>query len=213
VAVGAIDPTQFVELLKKNFASFHSTGPDAPNPDIGRIPARTLETKLYYDVEGHASVALQAVKPLPPQTDTRQRRQHELDLYVANSIISRRLATAALKPDAGFLNGGAQSDDFLGYARIGVVVLNTEPDKWRKALSVGETELRRALHYGFTAGELEEQKKNLLSEFMERNRAGTTRESHQLADELVQNLNEQRVFTSPDQDLREITDGLAKVHA
>ena len=62
VAVGAIDPAQFVELLKKNFASFHATGPDAPNPDIGRISARGLETKLHYDVEGHASVAIQAVK-------------------------------------------------------------------------------------------------------------------------------------------------------
>jgi zinc protease len=211
VAVGAIDPTQFIELLKRNFASFHASGLDASNPDIGRVPARGLETKLHYDVEGHASVALQAVKPLPPEADTRERRQRELDLYVANSIISRRLATAALKPDAGFLNGGAQSDDFLGHARIGVVMLNTEPDQWRKALSVGEAELRRALTYGFTVGELEEQKKNLMSEFMERDRAGTTRESHQLADELVQNLTEGRVFTSPDQDLLEITDGLAKV--
>lgn len=211
VAVGAIDPAQFVELLRKHFASYRAAGPEAPNPDLGRIMPRGLETKFYYDPEGHASVALQTVKPLAPQPDTRARRQHELDLYVANSIISRRLATAALKPDAGFLNGGVQSDEFLGFAHVGVVLINTEPDQWRKALSVGEMQLRRALTYGFTQGELEEQRKNLLAEFQERDRAGTTRESPALADELVQNLTEGRVFTSPDQDLQEIREGLAKV--
>ena len=124
-------------------------------------------------------------------------------------MISRRLATLAQKPDAGFLGGIAQSDDFLDFAQIGFILLDTQPDQWRKALGIAETELRRALTYGFTAAELDEQKKNLLSEFKEASRAASTRESPGLADGLVRDLTEDRVFTAPDQDLQEITEILA----
>src|SRR5262249_32283366 len=100
-------------------------------------------------------------------------------------------------------------DDFLEFAQIGYILLDTQPDQWRKALNVAETELRRALTYGFTAAELDEQKKNLLAEFKEAARAASTRESPALADNLVRDLTENRVFTTPDQDLQEITEILA----
>ena len=172
---------------------------------------RGLETRLHYEAEGRTTVSLAVAKPYQAAPDTRARRTRELNLYMADAMISRRLATLAQKPDAGFLSGAAQSDDFLGFAQIGFILLDTQPDQWRKALGVAETELRRALTHGFTPAELEEQKMNLLAEFKEAAHGAATRESPGLADGLVRDLTEDRVFTAPDQDLREISEILAQV--
>ena len=42
-------------------------------------------------------------------------------------------------------------------ARIALVQLTATPETWREALAVGEQELRRALTYGFTQAELDEE--------------------------------------------------------
>ena len=211
IAVGAIDPASFIALLHKRFDSFHAQGSEGKDPDPGSVGPRGLETRLHYEAEGRTTVSLGVAKPYQAGPDTRARRTREINLYLANAVISRRLATLAQKPDAGFLGGVAQSDDFLEFAQIGFVLLDTQPDQWRKALGVAESELRRALTYGFTPAELEEQKKNLLSEYQEASRGAATRESPGLADNLVRDLTEDRVFTAPDQDLREISEILALV--
>ena len=209
VAVGAIDPTAVAALIHKHFDSFQARGPEGQDPVPGSVGPRNLETRLHYEAEGRTTVSLGVAKPYAAQPDTRAHRARDINLYLADAVISRRLSTLAQKPDAGFLGGIAQSDDFLDFAQIGFIMLDTQPDQWRKALGVAETELRRALTYGFTVAELEEQKKNLLSEYKEAARGASTRESPGLADNLVHDLTENRVFTAPEQDLKEITEILA----
>jgi zinc protease len=211
IAVGAIEPASFGSLIRKHFDSFHAQGPEGNDPDPGSVRPRGLETRLHYEAEGRTAVSLAVAKPYHAGPDTRARRAQEINLYLADAVISRRLATLAQKPDAGFLGGVAQSDDFQKLAQIGFVMLDTQPDQWRKALGVAETELRRALTYGFTPAELDEQKKSLLAEFKEASRGAATRESPGLADNLVRDLTDDRVFTAPDQDLHEITEILALV--
>jgi zinc protease len=211
VAVGAIEPAAFARLIRKHFDSFRAQAPEGEDPDPGSVRPRGLETRLHYEAEGRTTVSLATAQPFEPDPDTRPRRVREINQYLANAIISRRLATLAQKPDAGFLGGAARGNDFQRTATMAFVLLDTQPDQWRRALGVAETELRRALTYGFTPTELDEQKKNLLADFKEASRGAATRESPRLADELVDTLTEDRVFTSPDQDLREIEEILALV--
>jgi zinc protease len=204
VAVGAIDPASFAQAVRKHFDSFRARGADVPNPELGEIGVRGLETRFHHEPEGRTSIVLQIARPLPAQPDVHARRVHEINLHLAHAIVSRRLATLSMQPGAVFLGGSAHSDEFLDLARTGTVMLNARPEQWRAALAVGEQELRRALTHGFTAGELDEQRRSLLSEFEERARAAATRESPDLADELADTLTEGRVFTSPAQDLAEV---------
>jgi zinc protease len=210
IAVGGIDPAAFAALIHKHFDSFQAYGPEGQDPAPASLVRRGLETRLHYEPEGRTTVSLGVAKPYTAGPDTRARRAREINLYLADAVISRRLATLAQKPDAGFLGGIAQSDDFLGFAQIGVVLLDTQPDHWRKALGIAESELRRALTYGFTAAELDEQKRSLLSEYKEASQGASTRESPGLADNLVHDLTDNRVFTNPGQDLQEITQILAQ---
>lgn len=211
VAVGSFDPAAFAQSLRKHFDSFQARGPEARNPEMGEVRARGLDTRFHFEADGRTSIALQVVKPLAPMPDVHVRRAEEMNLYIAHAIIARRLTTLAMQPGVSFLGGGANADDFLGLARTGTVMLNARPEQWRAALAVGEQELRRALTHGFTASELDEQRKTILAEFDERARAASTRESPELADELVQSLIEGHAFTNPAQDVEEVNRLMAAV--
>jgi len=211
VAVGNIEPAAFSQALHKHFDSFQARGPEAHNPEMGEVQARGLETRFHFEADGRTNIALQVVKPLALLPDVRARRVEEMNLYIAHAIIARRLATLAMQPGASFLGGGAYADDFLGLSRTGSVTLSARPEQWRAALAVGEQELRRALTHGFTAAELDEQRKTLLADFDERAGAASTRESHELADQLLQSLSDVQTFTSPAQDVEEVGRVMATV--
>jgi zinc protease len=211
VAVGGIDADSFAQLVRKHFDSFQARAPEVPNPELGQVGTRGLETRFHYEPDGRTSIVLQVARPLPAMPDVHPRRVQEMNLYLAHAIVSRRLTTLAMQPGAAFLGGSAHSDELLDLARTGALMLNSRPEQWRAALAVGEQELRRALTHGFTASEVDEQRRSLLSEFEERARAAATRESPELADELVDILTEGRVFTSPAQDLSEVQRIMASV--
>jgi zinc protease len=211
VAVGALDPKQFEALIRTHFADFRAQGPEAPNPDLGTIKNRGLEARLHYEPEGRTNVALQVVKAIEPQPDVHAQRVHDLDLYLAHAIISRRLSTLAMQPDARFIGGGAYSDDFLDLARLGNISINTAAERWRDGVSVAEQELRRALQYGFTESEIDEQVRTLVSHYDQNLRAAATRESNDLAEQIVSSVTDRHVFTSPEQDVQELRKMLAEV--
>jgi zinc protease len=204
VAVGAIDPAAFADHVREHFGSMRATSPARPNPDIGTIAARGPAARLYSDPDGQTRVTLQSVSYADPGADTRASRENDIALYLANGVVSRRLASLAQLSDANFLNGSAQVNDLLRFARIGSVSMECKPDQWKQALATAEQELRRALTYGFTAAELQEQKKNLLSTYEQQAKGAATRESPELASDLVEHLSEFNVFTDPSYDLAEL---------
>jgi zinc protease len=211
VVVGAFDPKGLEALIRTHFAGLRAAAQEAPNPDLGEIRTRGLEARVHYEPDGRTSVALQVVKPIEPQPDVHARRVHDLDLYLAHAIISRRLSTLAMQPDAPLLGGGAYSDDFLDLARLGNISINTTPERWRDGIAVAEQELRRALTYGFSESEIDEQVRTLVTHYEQNLRGAATRESNDLAEEIVSSLLERHVFTSPEQDVQEVRKMLAEV--
>jgi len=190
--------------VQEQFADFQARTPERADPPIGEIGPRRLDTTLHYEAEGRTVVTLETAKPAQSGPDTYARRFEDIQLYLAHAALSRRLATLAVAPDAPFVGGYAQSDDFLDFARVANVTINTEPERWSDGLRVAEQELRRALEYGFTPEELDEQVRTLTRHFEEAARAAGTRESSDLADEIVRSVNEKLVFSHPLQDLEEL---------
>jgi zinc protease len=203
VVVGAVDPAALVGWIKEHFDSMPATTP-RPNPDIGTIAPRAAAARLFSDPDGQTHVSLESARYADPGADTRASRERDTALYIANGVVSRRLASLALQSGASFINGSAQFSDLLRFARIASLEMQCKPDQWQPALATAEQELRRALTYGFTAAELEEQKKNLLSLFEQQAKGAATRESPELANDLVEHLSEFNVFTDPAYDLAEL---------
>lgn len=209
VAVGAVDAAALARQVREHFADFRARSPEKPDPRIGQVLPRALETRLHYEAEGRTNVTLQVARPARSGPDVHARRYEDIQLYLAHALLNRRLATLAMAQDAAFVGGFAQSDDFLEFARVGSVTINTEPARWKDGLRVAEQELRRALQFGFSAAELEEQTRTLTTQFEENARAAGTRESADLANEIVQSVSEALVFTHPVQDLAELRKVLA----
>ena len=204
IVVGAIDPKAFAETIKARFDSMRAVTPPRPNPDIGTIAPRVAAARLFSDPDGQTRVSLESASYADPGADTRASRERDTALYLANGVVSRRLASLALQSGASFINGSAQYNDLLRFARIASVEMQCKPDQWQPALATAEQEMRRALTYGFTAAELDEQKKNLVSLFEQQAKGAATRESPELANDLVEHLSEFNVFTDPSYDLAEL---------
>jgi zinc protease len=210
IAVGAIEPREFEALIRRHFADLPAAT-EAANPDLGTIAPRGFETRVHYDAEGRCNISLETVKPIGDRRDTKASRREELNRYLANGVITRRLATLALQPDPGFLDAGAQSDDFLHLVELGYVAVNCRAEQWQRALAVGETQLRKALTFGFTSAELEEQKKTLLTTLQERARGAATRESPDIANDLAEQLDSGEVFTHPADELALLEEQMQQV--
>jgi len=204
VAVGAIDPATFITHIKERFGSMRAVTPPRPNPDLGTIGARRPAARVYSDPDGQTRVSLDSVSYADPNADTRASRERDIALELANGVLSRRLASLALQGNASFISGSAHTNDWLRFVRMASVEMQCRPDQWQPALATAEQELRRALTYGFTASELEEQKKNLLSLLEQQAKGAATRESPELANDLVEHLTEFNVFTDPRYDLAEL---------
>ena len=204
VAVGKLDPAEFAKQIEAQFASFNEQAPAKPNPDVGTIEPRGPSARLYSDPDAQTRVSLQNVTYADPGVDTQASQAKDVALYLANAVLSRRLTSLALQGNAGFTSGSAQSTDLLRFARISTVTLQTRPEEWKKALGVAEQELRRALTYGFTEAELEEQKTTLLSMYEQQAKSAVTRESPQLANEIVDHLTAFNVVTSPQYDVTQL---------
>jgi zinc protease len=203
IAVGAMDPARFTEHIVRSFGSVQARVPARPNPEIGSMERRPASARFYSDPDAQTRVTLQTVTDADPGADTHASRARDAALYLANGVLTRRLDRLSRQAEATFLNGGADVDDLLRFARIGAVSMQSRPEQWKAALATAEQELRRALTYGFTAAELDEQRKNLLSGLEQQARSASTRESPRLANDLVDHLTNFDVFTSPQADLEE----------
>jgi zinc protease len=213
VAVGHFDTGQMEQSIRARFDSLRAQTPARPNPELGSISPRGPAAQLYSDPDGQTRVSLQTVVYTDPNADTRASRADDIALYLANGVISRRLTSISLQGNSGILNGAAQWSDLLRFVRVGSVSVQCKPDRWQAALLVAEQELRRALSYGFTAPELEEQKKNLVSYFEQQAKSAATRESPDLANEITDHLTSFEVFTDPAYDLAELERVLPSITA
>lgn len=198
VVTGAVAPAAVEAMVTQLFGDLPASSAPLPEPDLGKIGERGAAAFVHRDAEAPlVTVSLGCVQPLADPADTAASRRFELARDLGEAVIRRRLAILAKAEGAPFNSGTVSHYDWLGFARVAEVGLACPPEKWAEALRVAETELRRALEFGFAAGELDEARANFLEAY--RNAAATapTRKNDELADALVESLEGGEVFTSP----------------
>src|SRR5437867_13253964 len=89
-----------------------------PNADLGAIAPRRAAGRLFSDPDGQTRVSLESASYADPGADSRASRERDIALYIANGVVSRRLASLALPSGASFINGSAQFSDLPRFARI-----------------------------------------------------------------------------------------------
>jgi len=212
IVVGDVKPEKIIPLLEKHFSSLSAPAHSRNAPDMGEAFTKGVAVKAHYESEApNTTVSLQTMRPYEPELDSVAKRKKDLFTYIATHILNRRFEVLAKKKGAPFMRASAYSHDFLDFAKNAGVEISCKPGQWEKALQTAEHELRKALTYGFTAGELEEAKVEMLNLYEQALKTAPTRKSRGLARLLVQSVGDDNVFTSPKSDFENVKSALQEL--
>ncbi|MGJ3231625.1 MAG: M16 family metallopeptidase [Oceanicaulis sp.] len=167
----------------EGFSSWDRPDPPAPDPDLGELHAAAKPAFGYfYDPDVFTLITVDVLDPGPPAYDTRATRLAELKRKLANAIVQRRLQSLINRGDSPLVQANLTVSNDFGLAdRAGVLAVSS-PERWREGVAALENELRRALEYGFTQSELDEQLANIRTALRNAADRADTRRTAELAD-------------------------------
>ncbi len=201
VMVGDFDPEMAKPLIKSAFSELVPGSPPHDCPDMGKVRHEGIKPFYHFEKEAaNTKTSLQAVWTTEPKPDSLAWQKELLTAYVADIILDHRLKAMTEKPETPFTSASIYSGNFLnhlGYARLSA---RSAPEKWEQVLPVLEQFLRQAIRFGFTASELDRVRKEFLAELDDAVLKKETRDSSHLARMIIDNLNDDVVLQSPEQE-------------
>jgi len=213
VITGDIDPVSVEPVVKEIFSPLTARGPALPEPRLGTVTTpETVGADLHPEPEaGSTNVAVETITPYAFEPDTAAQRLKYLPRTLALRMLNRRLGILAKKEGAPFLSGLVGVTEQFEFFRNASIELNCRPDQWAAALAVAEQELRRALEHGFQPDELAESVAEMRNNLEQAVRTASTRRSHEMADEILDDLLDRSVTTHPSANLALYQAALAKI--
>lgn len=202
VMVGDVDVDLARSLIEARFRDLTPRAPVRTEPSPGEIDHHGVKVFHHYEAEaGNTQVTLETIRRSQSLPDSTIRRRERLFRDMADRIVQDRLDARLNKPNPPFTDAAISSGRYLNLVDYAAIHAETRPSDWRAALSEVETTLRRALTHGFTEAEVERVKKDFRAGLERAVEGAPTRESNDLAREIISTLNRNRVFRSPSQDL------------
>jgi zinc protease len=139
--------------------------------------------------------------PYDAAADTAQKERQDLVRMVALQALNRRFDRLANAQNPPFLAAAVGRDNEVHSADVGALQVNFQPAKWREALDAAIATQRQALSLGLRQDEVDREVTELRLRFRNAVAGASTRRTPDLANEIVRNLGEDGVQTSPQQDL------------
>jgi zinc protease len=188
VAVGDFDKGDVESLIKRYFAPIPTPEDRKPRPNFD-VPdhADTLYT-VATDAEATATtVGVYNMLPARDQTTVGAYRQQQVERLYTRMLTSR-LNELTVKANPPFLQAGTDRGLFVRTKEAAMLMALVAPNGVERGLDALVTESARAARFGFTAGELEREKRETMrlyeSAFAERDKE----ESADLAAEFIRNF-------------------------
>lgn len=186
IVVGNINPDEMEAKIKKHFAGITNPA-NAPKRESFGIPDNkepliSIET----DPEAQASTIMFFYKHPKKDAVTLNDFRDNLKAELFSEMFNQRLFELGMKPDAPFIQSGSYYGDFLARsldAFLGYVA--AKENMMTESFEVMFTELERLKRHGFTAGELERAKKNVLKKYDKMSKEFDKIESARLAQRYV----------------------------
>lgn len=192
VVVGDIDPKLAEDKVKEYFGRI----PKAVNPPVRveyPIPDNAEPLiSVVTDKEAPGYSAVIAFKHPKSDNNTYTDFRNQLMRSIYTGMLNNRLREIGQKPDAPFLYAGADYGSFIGRT-IDVYSLSVgaKENQIEKSLEVVLTENERVRKFGFTATELERQKKSILTMYENVAKEKDKTQSASYAEEFVRNYLDQ----------------------
>ena len=199
VIVGDIDIDRVEARIAEIFSDWSPSDEDLEAPVAGSVDTeRGFDTGYFHDPEFFTVLTVESVHPDTIEADTVASRFDGLLDSLATSIVSRRMSTLISSGTSPLLQGSAGfSTEEYGFAARANILAVIQPERWEDGLALVEQELRRALEYGFTQSELDEQLSNLRTALETAVEQADTRASSALSDALWSSWRYHQVFNHP----------------
>jgi len=201
IMVGDFDPKTAEKLIISEYSDMTAAAPAGSCPDMGTVSHEGIKTFYHFEKEaGNTDTSINVVWNTVPKPDSYNLQKEHLAQYVADTIVNNRLEALTEKPDTPFTEASLYSGvilNRLGYAKLSA---ESSPENWKKVLSLLEQTLRQAIEFGFTESELERVRKDFLADMDEAVLKKDTRDSDELSGLIIENLNDDKVFQSPEQE-------------
>lgn len=204
VVVGPVDVDAVEREIRERFGDWRPAGPpDAV--DLGRVaPAKPA---VEFVADGVAErLTISWLQPADLRVPTVAVEREQLHAQLAAAVLSQRLADRALQPGSPFVAANAGlSFSVNRLAQLAQLSVVAPAAQWRAAMDAAVEELRRLQQDGVQPADLQRLVPATRSRFEALAAQAGTRQSAQIADDLVRAAHDGGVHTSPAQDLALVT--------
>lgn len=205
IMVGDFDVDAMEAKIKKTFADWKGVGEPGAPLDRGMISPAQFKVGSFNDPAAAEQVQLAIFKPYERKDDSIEQTKIDLLEGLASSIMGQRFQKLSLAEDAKINGGGIGFADLFGMAEQVGMTINPKEGQWKEALAVGEQELRRALQFGFTQAELDQQLANFETSFKNRADQADTRSNQAIANNILRTIYDKSIVTTPQTDFEIFT--------
>lgn len=203
VFAGDIDTDDAIARIERYFGDWEPQGQALPHREPRPAVVEPGSVGTYYDEGQLTTLTLAAMRPYVDRNDSVSTRRQNLIHWLGNTILNDRYSRKVSAGESAYL--GAQAGRYRPYEVIDGNVLSVRigDEDLQAALADAEQELRRAILFGFSQQELDEQiakRRRALEVSVER---ADTRKTYasgfefSFVDALVASFANERVFTSP----------------
>ncbi len=201
IAVGDFDPAAIEAKIKARFSDWKPLAPPTAEPDLGQVEPRGLTTKAVYLPGASTQTMIAWVRPYDASLDTAAKRRRDTIEDLAIAVLNRRLETLARGLHPPFLAARASSENLLHSDKVAAIEATSTPLGWRPALDAAEQEVRRLVTFGVNADELAREIAEERASLRNARAGASTRQTPTLANDLVETVGDNAVFTDPAEDL------------
>ncbi len=166
MVVADTDPQQVVSLIEKNFGA----APQVPRPtpqDVGIKAYQQSFAIVASDPEVKTEqIRITRLEPARAPTTTVPQLRDDLVAMLGLLAFNRRLEDKIAAGNTSYLSGGVSLGNESGVIYTTELSGQAKPGKWQQALEELALELQRGRLYGFSEREIEDAKKDIISNAM-----------------------------------------------
>jgi len=211
IITGDIEPEKAEEWVRKYFGSMEKREP-LPRPSVGELAkSPTREVLVANNEQADSSIVLCIPNAWQDRPDTLEQRIKDLPLQLACAMYDRRIERIVRRADAPFQGAGIDRGSLFRAAEPFTLNTTAAPDNWETALTAAVCELRKAIQYGFSPAEIQEVTQTLLGRKEHEAKTWGSVASHTMANDLIDCLDERRLLTTPEEDIRVLKLALAQI--
>ena len=201
VVVGDFKKAEIEPLVVSTFKDLKAGASMPACPDFGRLGHGEKEVFYHHEEElGRTEVSIETLWNTKRVEDSLGLQTKKFYEYAVTLILQNRLKRLQERPDIPFTGAEYSSGDMFGRVGYAGISAHARPEKWPEALRLLEHSLRQALIQGFGEDELERVKKEIAAQLEQAVLTSTTRDSKKIANDIIDHLNENRVYMSPEQE-------------